>query len=88
MVAPGSGCLDSGSTGAGKRDCEKFPARSAAVGTLVTRVIPSRSRVQDLYLNMEVSLGQAPPGKYNIKFTVRDLNSKKSVSATQEVTFK
>lgn len=50
--------------------------------------IPSKSRVQDLYLNLDVSLGQAPPGKYNIKFTVRDLNSKKSATAAQEVTFR
>ena len=50
--------------------------------------IPSKSRIQDLYLNLDVSLGQAPPGKYNIKFTVRDLNSKKSTSAAQDVTIK
>jgi len=50
--------------------------------------IPSRSRVQDLYLNLDVALGQAPPGKYTIKFTVRDLNSKKSATAAQDVTFK
>ena len=50
--------------------------------------IPARSRIQDLYLNMTVSLGQAPPGKYNIKFVVRDVNSKKSASVAQAVTFK
>lgn len=50
--------------------------------------IPSKSRIQDLYLNLDVSLGQAPPGKYNIKFTVRDLNSKKSATAAQDVTIK
>ena len=50
--------------------------------------IPSRSRIQDLYLNMTVSLGQTPPGKYKIKFVVRDMNSKKSASVSQAVTFK
>ena len=50
--------------------------------------IPSKSRIQDIYLNLDVSLGSAPPGKYNIKFTVRDLNSKKSAIAAQEVTIK
>lgn len=50
--------------------------------------IPSRSRIQDLYLNMTVSLGEAPAGKYNLKFTVRDLNSKKSANVEQEVTLK
>jgi hypothetical protein len=47
--------------------------------------IPSRSRIQDLYLNMAVSLGGAPPGKYTIRFVVRDLNSKKTATAAQEV---
>jgi hypothetical protein len=50
--------------------------------------IPSRSRIQDLYLNMAVSLGGAPPGKYNIKFVVRDLNSKKTGTASQDVFIK
>jgi hypothetical protein len=50
--------------------------------------IPSKSRIQDLYLNLDVSLGQAPPGKYSIKFVVRDLNSKKSATAAQDVTIR
>jgi hypothetical protein len=50
--------------------------------------IPSRSRVQDLYLNMAVSLGGAPPGKYNVKFVVRDANSKKSATVAQDVVIK
>ena len=50
--------------------------------------IPSKSRIQDIYLNLDVSLGKAPPGKYNIKFTVRDLNSKKSATAAQDVTIR
>ena len=50
--------------------------------------IPSRSRIQDLYLNMAVSLGGAPPGKYNFKFVVRDMNSKKTATITQDVLIK
>lgn len=50
--------------------------------------IPSRSRIQDLYLNMAVSLGGAPPGKYNIKFVVRDLNSTKTATMAQDVFIK
>jgi hypothetical protein len=50
--------------------------------------IPSRSRIQDLFLNMTVSLGEAPAGKYNLKFTVRDLNSKKTVEVSQDVVLK
>jgi hypothetical protein len=50
--------------------------------------IPSRSRIQDLYLNMTVTLGRAPPGNYNVKFVVRDLNSKKSATVSKVVTFR
>lgn len=50
--------------------------------------IPSRSRVQDLYLNMTVSLGEAPAGKYNLRFTVRDVNSKKSADISQDIVLK
>ncbi len=50
--------------------------------------IPARSRAQDFFVNMSVSLGQAPPGKYNLKFTFRDLNSKKSASVSQDVNLK
>ncbi len=50
--------------------------------------IPSKSRIQDIYLNLDVSLAKAPPGKYNIKFTVRDLNSKKTATAAQDVTIR
>jgi hypothetical protein len=50
--------------------------------------LPSKSRIQDIYLNISLSLGEAPPGRYNIKFIVRDLNSKKSASASQDVVIK
>lgn len=50
--------------------------------------IPSRSRIHDLFVNMSVSLGQAPPGKYTLKFTFRDLNSKKAATVDQELLLK
>jgi len=48
----------------------------------------SRSRIQDLFLNLRVSLTNAPPGKYNVKFRIRDKNSKKTADFAQEVTLK
>lgn len=50
--------------------------------------IPTRSRIQDIYLNLAVSLDNAPPGKYIVKFVVRDMNSKKSATVVQDVIFK
>ena len=50
--------------------------------------IPSRSRVQDLFLNLNVTLGGAPAGKYNVKFIVRDVNSKKSATLEQDIVLK
>ncbi|HET6265291.1 MAG TPA: hypothetical protein VFD95_10560 [Usitatibacter sp.] len=50
--------------------------------------LPTRSRVQDLFLNLSLSLDQAPPGNYNVKFVIRDLNSKKSAVASQDITLK
>ena len=50
--------------------------------------LPTRSRAQDLYLNLSLNLGSAPAGNYNIKFTVRDMNSKKSAVAATDVTIK
>ena len=50
--------------------------------------LPTRSRVQDIYLNLDLELDKAPPGKYSVKFTVRDQNSKKSAIAAGEVTIK
>jgi hypothetical protein len=48
--------------------------------------LPTRSRVQDIFLNLSLSLGSAPPGKYNVKFTVRDKNSRKTASAATDIT--
>lgn len=50
--------------------------------------LPTRSRVQDIFLNLSLSLNSAPPGKYNIKFIVRDSNSTKSASADADITIK
>jgi hypothetical protein len=50
--------------------------------------LDSRSRLQDLYLNLRVSLNNAPPGKYHVKFRIRDKNSKKSAEIAQDVVMK
>lgn len=50
--------------------------------------LPTRSRVQDIFLNLSLSLTSAPPGKYNIKFIVRDSNSPKSAAADTDITIK
>lgn len=50
--------------------------------------LPTRSRVQDIFLNLSLSLNSAPPGKYNIKFIVRDSNSAKSAAADTDITIK
>jgi hypothetical protein len=47
--------------------------------------IDSRSRIQDLFLNLTVSLTGAPAGKYNVKFRIRDKNSKKSAEFAQDI---
>jgi len=50
--------------------------------------LPTRSAVQDLYLNLKVTLSGAPPGEYSVRFVVRDLNSKKAATVTQPITLK
>ena len=50
--------------------------------------LESRSRLQDLFLNLRVSLTNAPPGKYNVKFRIRDKNSKKVAEVAQDVTIR
>ena len=50
--------------------------------------LDTRSRVQDLYLNLNVSLTSAPAGVYKVKFVIRDLNSKKTAAFGQDVTIK
>jgi hypothetical protein len=54
----------------------------------VNFALETRSRIQDLYLNLDVSLTGAPAGKYNVKFVVHDGNSKKTAAFAQDVTIK
>ena len=50
--------------------------------------LPTKSAVQDIYLNLKVTLSGAPPGQYSVRFVVRDLNSKKAATVTQPITLK
>lgn len=48
--------------------------------------LPTRSPVQDIFMNLKVTLTGAPAGQYKIRFLVRDLNSKKAATAEQPIT--
>ena len=48
----------------------------------------SRSRAQDVYMNLELTLTGAPAGDYTVEFTVRDGNSSKTGRASQKITLK
>jgi hypothetical protein len=50
--------------------------------------LPTRSPVQDIFMNLKVTLTGAPAGQYGIRFLVRDLNSKKTANAEQRITIK
>ena len=50
--------------------------------------LPTKSAVQDLFLNLKVTLSGAPAGEYNVRFVVRDLNSKKTATVAQPITLK
>jgi len=50
--------------------------------------LPTKSPVQDIYLNLKVTLSGAPPGEYRVRFIVRDANSKKTATVTQPITLK
>jgi hypothetical protein len=50
--------------------------------------LPTRRPVQDIFMNLNVTLTGAPAGEYKIKFVVRDLNSKKTATAEQPVTIR
>lgn len=50
--------------------------------------LPTRSRVQDIYLNLTLSLDRAPAGDYAVRFTVRDKNSSKAGTVEQVVTLR
>jgi hypothetical protein len=50
--------------------------------------LPTKSPVQDIFLNLKVTLSGAPAGEYRVQFVVRDLNSKKTATVTQPITLK
>ena len=50
--------------------------------------LSARSPVQDIFMNLAVALTGAPAGDYNVRFVVRDLNSKKSATVSQKVTLR
>lgn len=50
--------------------------------------LPAKSPVQDIFLNLKVTLSGAPPGEYRARFVVRDKNSKKTATITQPFTLK
>ena len=50
--------------------------------------LPTKSPVQDLFINLKVTLSGAPAGEYKVQFVVRDLNSKKTATATQSISVK
>jgi hypothetical protein len=54
----------------------------------VSFALETRSRIQDLFLNLDVSLTGAPAGKYNVKFVIHDGNSPKTAAFAQDVTIK
>lgn len=50
--------------------------------------LATRSPVQDIYMNLKVTLTGVPGGQYGVRFLVRDLNSKKAATAEQRITVK
>ena len=48
----------------------------------------SKSRLQDIFVNLTLTLTGAPPGKYTVRYTVRDKNSPKTALLTQVLTLK
>jgi hypothetical protein len=50
--------------------------------------LPTKNAVQDILLNLKVTLSGAPPGEYSVRFVVCDLNSKKTATVTQPITLK
>jgi hypothetical protein len=46
----------------------------------------SKSRLQDIYVNLTVTLNGAPAGDYKVRFTVRDINSDKVVQVEKPIT--
>lgn len=71
-------------------DIEVIPEKGERISqpNFMSMRIPSRSRINDLFVNLSVSLGSAPAGKYTLRFTFRDINSPKRATVEQEVTIR
>ena len=50
--------------------------------------VSSRSPVQDIFMNLRVTLTGAPAGEYEVRFIVKDANSKKTATVTHPITVK
>lgn len=50
--------------------------------------LPTKSQVQDIFLNLNVKVSGVPPGEYKVQFVLRDANSKKTLTVTQPITMK
>jgi hypothetical protein len=48
----------------------------------------SRSRLQDIFVNLTLTMTGAPAGQYTVRYTVRDKNSPKTAILTQSITRK
>lgn len=69
-------------------DMEVLSADGKAVAKqprFVSFRLPTKSPVQDIFLNLDVKLTGAPSGRYTIRFVVRDLNSKKTAATSYNV---
>jgi hypothetical protein len=49
---------------------------------------PTKSPVQDIYMNLTVNVSGLPAGAYKVRFVVRDANSPKTATVEQAVTLK
>lgn len=50
--------------------------------------LASKSPVQDIFMNLKVTLSGAPAGDYQVRLVVKDANSKKTATVTQPITIK
>jgi hypothetical protein len=48
----------------------------------------SKSSLQDIFVNLQVTLSGAPAGNYQIRFLVHDANSEKTVTVTEPIVLK
>ena len=72
-------------------DMEVLSADGKAVAKqprFVSFRLPTKSQVQDIFLNLDVTLTGAPSGRYTIRFVIRDLNSKKTAVTAYNIELK